>query len=508
MPRKFCFSLCILLFLGGSINFKSNAIYAQEKEHLLLDLDFDTNNFSRSSKPAMGIDGKGFDLTNSVGISQVEPLGTEWFSNNKDFSVAIWVKSDVISKDTTIILSNADFSHAEMGIYGKRRIKKGFTLFNSNGTWGWNIGNGRSHYNYEPLVVDQPTADGQWHQLVFTHNADRKEVRLYYDGINRATLSIGDLKDQDFTSQSVMRIGQGEKVNTYPSFKGIVDEIQVWKTTLSKDQVRESFSKYVESKKEPEIVNNLLTVLNWNIWHGGTHFLKDKDGFDGVERIVEMIEKSDADIVLMQETYGAGSIISSSLGFYYYEASSAIGAVWGANLSIMSRFPIEEVYMIEEASNYGKNYAFNNCGAKIKLSQDKEVIVFSNWYNGNKPEDLARALKSWETLVKNSDQTPIIWAGDFNSTSHLDDGVGKSGHSRLMTESGFVDTYRELYADVKKYPSLTSPSNRSRIDYIYYKGSKLKVEQAGALIKDFKGKFGNQGYPSDHLGITATFKIK
>ena len=148
---------------------------------------------------------------------------------------------------------------------------------------------------------------------------------------------------------------------------------------------------------EPELKSETLTVVNWNIWHGGTHYTKEKDGFDGIERTIELIQKSGADIVLMQETYGAGSRISSGLGFYYYEASSTIGAVWGANISVMSRFPIEDAYMIEEPSNYGLNYAFNNGGAKIRLSDELSVIAFSNWYNSKKWEDLEGALKHGRT---------------------------------------------------------------------------------------------------------------
>ncbi|MGW9685054.1 LamG-like jellyroll fold domain-containing protein [Flagellimonas sp. 2504JD1-5] len=513
MKKHQFFIYSILVFLTGSIQLIPNSVYAQEKKDRLLYLDFEKSTFTESGdsiieqKYVKGISGRGLDLFNSDSGVKLKKLDAGWFNNQKDFSIILWVKSDVISKDTAIVLSNADFKKEDMGIYGKRRINNGFTLYSTNGSWGWNLGNGKSHYNYEPLVIDQPVADGKWHQIGITHDADHKEVRLFYDGVNRATLSIGDLLDQDFASQNPLQIGNNRSIDGYNSFPGVVDEVQIWGKTLSREQVKNLYSRYLKNVMEPEIQNDILTVLNWNIWHGGTHFLKDRDGFDGVERIIELIKRSNADIVLMQETYGAGSRISSSLGYYYYEASSSIGAVWGANLSIMSRFPMEEVYMIEEASNYGKNYAFNNGGAKIRLSANKSVVVFSNWYNGNKPEDLEGALKKWETLVKKAGSTPMIWAGDFNSISHLDDGMGKSGHSKLMTKAGFTDAYRELYPDSVEYASLTSPSGQSRIDFIYYKGTKLKLIEAGMLIKDFQGKFKHSGYPSDHLGITAKFKV-
>ncbi len=487
-------------------------VNAQKKDHQLLSLSFernDSNNLddlSSELKYKKGIQGQGLDLSNSKAMPSLKDLGLDWFSNSKDFSVSVWVKSAEIMADTAIILSNANFRKKDMGIYKKRRINPGFTLYCSHGAWGWNIGNGNAHYNYEPVVQDQPIADNRWHQIVFTYNASRKEVRLFYDGINRAVLSIGDLSNKDFTSNLPLMIGNDAGKSDYKPFQGIIDQLQVSKVTLSPEQVKKAFKKHGKIKKEPEMINDILTVLNWNIWHGGSHFLKERDGFDGVERIIEMIKKSGADIVMMQETYGSGSKISSNLGYYYYEASSTIGAVWGANISVMSRFPIEDVYMIEERSNYGKNYAFNNGGAKIGLSKHKKIIVFSNWYNGRKPEDLDGALKAWGELVDDADNIPIVWAGDFNSVSHLDDGVGKSGHSRLMTNAGFKDSYRELYPDAKIYPCYSAPRNEDKIDFIYYKGDRLKLIEAGKIIENFKGK-NTPEYPSDHLGLTSKFKF-
>lgn len=498
---SFHFMLTVLIF------FVCCRVNAQVKEDVLF-LNFENDNFSNTKLLYdKGINGQGLDLENSEStLGLIKEVSTDWFSNSKDFSISIWVKSKKSTLDTTLILSNTDFRKKAMGIYNKRRINKGFALYSCNGTWGWNIGNGSAHYNYEPVINDQPIADNKWHQLVFTYNATYKEVRLYYDGINKAVLSIGDLKNKDFSSDLPLIIGKNDHIIAYKSFPGIVDELQILNIALTQDQVKEAFKKYAKLKKEPELKGDTFTILNWNIWHGGSHFLKKRDGFDGVARIIKMIKKSESDIILMQETYGAGSKISSSLGYYYYEASSTIGAVWGANISVMSRFPIQDVYMLEEPSNYGKNYAFNSGGAKIKLSNKREVIVFSNWYNGNKPEDLEGALTGWKQLVDNTDKTPIIWAGDFNSVSHLDDGIGESGHSKLMTNAGFTDSFRELFPDAKKYPCFTAPRNKDKIDFIYYKGHTLKLIHAGKIIENFKGK-NTPGYPSDHLGLTSKFKL-
>ncbi len=487
-----------------------------ESKNLILSFDFEEQSdspFSDNSSIhpiySSGIDGRCLDMGRSTLLSGLRYTDTTWFSNNKDFSVSVWVKAIKKSLDTTVIISNSDFRKEDAGIYGKRRTNNGFTLYSYNGAWGWNIGNGLLHYLYEPISQDQPIADNEWHQIVFTYNSTLKEVRLFYDGINKAVIHTGDLDERNFISDLPLRIGGDELVSpSYRSFNGMIDEFQVWGSTLSPKYIRKEFEKYSKFSDEPELETDYLTIVNWNIWHGGTHFTKDKDGFDGIDRITELIRNAGADIVLMQETYGAGSRISSSLGYYYYEAGSTIGAVWGANLSVMSRFPIENAYMVEERSNYGNNFAFNNGGIKIRLSKHKSVIAFSNWYNGRKPEDLEAALKSWSGLITAADTIPIIFGGDFNSISHLDDGLGKSGHSKLMIEAGFSDSYRQIHPDKTKYPGYSNGGSSARIDYIYYIGKGLELHEAGPIVPNFKGKESRTpGYPSDHLGIVAKFKV-
>lgn len=435
---------------------------------------------------------------------------TSLFSASKDFTLSLWLKSDIIIPDTCIVISNSDFELVNAGIYGMRRYTEGITLFSCNGGWGWNIGNGRVHCLYDPMPNDQALSDGLWHHLALTHNAEAKEIRIFYDGINKSILKIGDMSERDFYSGLRLRLGESNNAaSRCSSFPGIVDKLNIWSSTLSSDKIKELYSDYGNMQAEPEMLTDTLTIMNWNIWHGGTHFTLEKDSFDGIERIAELIKESGADIVLMQETYGAGPEISSRLGYYYFEASSTIGAVWGANLSVMSRYPFEKAFMVEERSNYGNNYAFNNGGVKIRLSENRSVIAFSNWYNGRKPEDLAGALNAWKGLIENSDNIPVIFGGDYNSVSHLDDGIGKSGHSKLMTEAGFTDSFRKIYPDPEKNPGYSGPGGYDRIDYIYYIGDNLELIDFKPLINGFRGREAlHPGYPSDHLGIITKFQIK
>jgi exonuclease III len=505
--RMLC--LCVLAIFTISHSPNVNGQEHDIKGTLLLSISFDeVAASSYTDAHAEGIKGNGLDLKNCNDIPKLPDIGLDQFSGSEDFSVSVWVKSSGNASEPGVILSNADFSKKPMGIYGRRKISNGFTLYSQNGSWGWNIGNGRLHYNYEPIAADQAVNDNKWHNLVFSYNAVKKEARLFYDGINRAIFSVGDLEGQDFLSDLPLRLGGDNDVSAGDrTFSGVIDELQIWGCAITPEAVKELYSEYCTVAVEPELTTDEFTVVNWNIWHGGTHFTKEKDGFDGIERTVGLIQRAGADIVLMQETYGAGSKISSSLGYYYYEACSTIGAVWGANLSVMSRYPMEDAFMVEKRTNYGKNAAFNNGGVIVRLAKGKKVAAFSNWYNRAKPQDLDLVLKAWSSINENADTVPVIYGGDYNSASHLDDGIGKSGHSKLMADAGFIDSFRQLHPDVKKYPGGSiGSSGKDRIDYIYYKGTKLNAIKTDPIVSHFKGSGRRTpGYPSDHLGGVTRF---
>lgn len=128
-----------------------------------------------------------------------------------------------------------------------------------------------------------------------------------------------------------------------------------------------------------------------------------------------------------------------------------------------------------------------NGGALIALDEDQDIVVFSNWYSRSRTGELVTTLGHWSALIENTDAVPVVWGGDFNSSSHLD-GETETEHSLLMTDVGFVDAFREL-----------NESER-RIDYLYYKGAGLRVVHADMLRSEDLDR-----YPSDHPIVLARF---
>jgi hypothetical protein len=287
--------------------------------------------------------------------------------------------------------------------------------------------------------------------------------------------------------------------------------------------------------------NLQIKVLEWNIWHGG----HDKSlPADGRPSIIEVIKTSEADVVLMIETYGSAPIISDSTDLDYHLISD--------NLSIYSRFPITKRLEFPDSIS-----TFNFGGVEILAFDSIPVLVFDTWLHylpdtrlapthlpedsilawenrGSRDNEIFKIINTIQKYLNNSENVPVILGGDLNSHSHLDwteatkDTFSHAGAvvnwtvSSALTNAGLTDSYREINPDPLKNTGETWISVRNsegileytlhdRIDYIYYKGSKLKTVNSESFTQT-PGKvlnFRNRKimYPSDHGFILTTFEM-
>ncbi len=261
-----------------------------------------------------------------------------------------------------------------------------------------------------------------------------------------------------------------------------------------------------------------LSVMAWNIWHGG----REDGETQGPQRVIEVIRESGVDIVAMQETYGSGELISKELGFNFKPR--------GTNVSIHSRYPVVEDISVFEA--------FKVVGALIELPDKQRVAFYSIWLPYNKeiwadgtrdtanPEDMKSACQaSCDDLIKIRNQiterladqkysgVPVIIAGDFNSMSSLDyrscfkDQFGVAidwATSHILLDAGFRDSYRELNPEVNRIDDRTwtprfPKQEQDRIDFVYYRGNSLNAIES-KVIDAHAEKF-----PSDHAALVTRF---
>jgi PKD repeat protein len=284
----------------------------------------------------------------------------------------------------------------------------------------------------------------------------------------------------------------------------------------------------IPQKANPQV----LKVLQANVWHALKGLSQQKEG---VKRMLGVIRASKADIVTLQETYGVGPTLRDSLGWYYYEPSS------GSNLSILSRYPIVEIYP-------PRNNAFNSIGVKVNIPEiDQQVNVFNwwlpywgadytllqwsetttaqDWIDGDNstamPVLQSNLSKDVDYYV--TDNNPTIIAGDFNSCSHLDftQAAASAGlHngwvvdfpvSKKMIEAGYIDSYREANPNEVTHPGGTWAAiyqlcHDFRIDYIYYKSPLGNMVCSHSRTFDENTDIGTQ-WPSDHAAVLSTFVL-
>ncbi len=476
-------------------------------------------------------------ITSSVGIAcgEIRPIETpteipiqEGTDLAESFTLRMCVRMSATPQELPALATNKNWEGGEIldyttnnsyGIGRESGAEAGFAIsVLPDGAWTWNAGDGNSRIDHRPEARDQGIADGQWHEVGFAIDRSRGVAHLYHDG-RRVALhdlhGVGSLR----SNRATVQIGS-------ESAEFEVGAVRLESGVLSRDEVEQDFIEIFGEERRPGQLptwdGQPLRVLAWNIWHGGRR--KGRD--EGVQRVVEVIEESGVDIVLMQETYGSGPRISGRIGFDYFLRSS--------NLSVMSRYPIVDVHRLSNGFRFG--------GVTVELRPGVQVQAYSIWLNylpsieqqleaGATGAELAAAdaetrgsemIGVLEELLPHLEVTPgipVIMGGDFNSGSHLDwtaaaaslpNHVGRVvawPAGIAMQEAGFVDVFRSAHPDPVQDPGLTwSPefvdSHQDRIDYVYVLGDRWHVEDGMVLTEH------PDGWPSDHAAVLAILRLE
>lgn len=469
-----------------------------------------------------GIKGKALDLTSDTPLRIPLALDeNETLDYSKSFALDLWVKTKTGAPQGTPIASNKkNKDHKGAGwILGTAR----------SGAWYFNLSDGENSYDYEPTAERQAINDGNWHHLAVSVDMEKQELWLYFDGRNVAIYNIAGLKNGNSKLKTV--IGGSDEYNDWGSrrewtaFNGLIDEVRIQNKTISAKEVETNFSNLKPSATQAKIIpSEKLKIQVWNIWHGGRRMGEHV----GVERTIDVLKKNNADIIGLIETYGSGAIIADSLGYYFYLISS--------NLSIMSRYPIENTIKVFKP--------FFSGGALLDMGNNNKLAFFDIWLNYspdecelfkgesvipdflNKEKETRQAeINSILTEIKsysdNSGKVPVIMVGDYNCGSHLDwTEVNKKQHfdltidwqvSRSMINADYKDSFREMNPDPLKDPGFTwsplinhvSPNQncvRDRIDFIYYKGNLTPYRSR--VIEDHP-----VFWPSDHASVLTWFYL-
>lgn len=294
---------------------------------------------------------------------------------------------------------------------------------------------------------------------------------------------------------------------------------------------------------------NIFRIMTFNVCHAGATVE------NGLAKIAKHILAVNPDIVPLQEIDDKNTV----------QLLQLLGRKWkrcNSRRLFLGKY-LDTVIITKHAilEDYEPVDGFFNCGCRILINRNSftnisvivwnvhlfylqygpykicheqnipDKIIFRSEYK-YRVSKMHTLLSIMENSLKNADKVPVIVAGDFNSPSHLDWTAATSyvhcnrsfqwPVTRMMDRKQFVDSFRQFNPSPLQYPGNTwSPvvkfneeDNRKfepqdRIDYLYYKSSRLKVAASVTYvgIKNFSTIPNNRwnDWPSDHAALISDF---
>ncbi|CAI6332954.1 unnamed protein product [Periconia digitata] len=254
---------------------------------------------------------------------------------------------------------------------------------------------------------------------------------------------------------------------------------------------------------------NEVQIMSYNLWYGGSKVN------DYHNKQVKFIADSGADIIGLQEaSQGAAKRLGEALGWNYHHPDPEDTS------AILSRHPIVKRHPKPMTRATGVTIHVNG-------TSDQAINFFSTHttaypygpyefcFEGKdnaavletektRADEISSVLSATSPLRSAADKSPFVLVGDFNAPSHLDyTPATSSSHcgavftwptSKLCTDAGLVDSFREAHPDPAATPGNTwSPVEKhnedegkdepqDRIDFVYHKGG-LKVLRSETLVK-------------------------
>jgi concanavalin A-like lectin/glucanase superfamily protein/PEP-CTERM motif-containing protein/calcineurin-like phosphoesterase family protein len=167
-----------------------------------------------------------FTGTNGEGVNAGDIEMGAW----TDLSIAAWVKTD-----NDDILGHRVVSKDQVGATGNFILWE--NVVGSDNAWMFQIADSSNNW-YKAIWVTDSLNDGEWHHLVGVVDNAADRVRLYVDGVQRAsvawtaaTLSDGDNEEIAIGSDSDFDNG------TNHAFDGSIDDAQIYSYALSTAQI-------------------------------------------------------------------------------------------------------------------------------------------------------------------------------------------------------------------------------------------------------------------------------
>jgi endonuclease/exonuclease/phosphatase family metal-dependent hydrolase len=296
----------------------------------------------------------------------------------------------------------------------------------------------------------------------------------------------------------------------------------------------------LSESSEAETMPETVRVMTFNLWHGGDA------GKQPLDRTVEVIKQSRADMVGLQETAGIApegeprpdraAEIARRLGWNYVDQGERTGVIsrceivgttprkWGVKLAIPSG---RQVYLFNVHFAHAPYQPYQLLNIPYEnapfLKTAGQAVAAAR---AARDEQVRRCLA--EVSAAAAEGLPMFLTGDFNEPSHRDWTAAaveaklcplcvEWPSTKAVEAAGFVDAFRSVYPDPVKNPGrtwtpttqLTDPKDRhDRIDFVFVHGADATVKSI-EIVGEAPG-FADvvlQPYPSDHRAVVAEIEL-
>lgn len=282
-----------------------------------------------------------------------------------------------------------------------------------------------------------------------------------------------------------------------------------------------------------------LRVMTFNVWHGGDA------GGQPLSQTVEVIRRSQADIVGIQESHGQevngvrpdhGAKIAEQLGWHFLGQED--------RRCIVSRFPIDRAtagkWGVEIEYRSGHKLTFFNVHFAASPYQPYQLLEIPygdypfittesqaiEWANKGRGDQVSSLVKEMQGPVSRGG--PVVLTGDFNEPSCLDwtEKSRKAGlcpvavdypATRRVIDVGMKDTWRSVHKDEVREPGFTwTPVTRpddpadhhDRIDFVFAAGTHVRVTASEVMGEASESAdLVVTPWPSDHRAVVTTLTI-
>jgi exodeoxyribonuclease-3 len=241
-----------------------------------------------------------------------------------------------------------------------------------------------------------------------------------------------------------------------------------------------------------------VRILTQNIQWGGEPKAPGSDGEPRLERLVGLLAKMDADLLVLTE-FKSGELADelkvhlAKVGYLHFKYH--IQAPFKLGTAIAARRPIKVIELPVPSTV--------DSWRSIGVSVDG-IDVFGFYFPLNEAKE-----QYWDWLIANAEKLrdhDVILAGDFNTGKIRIDEAGETfdcqDKHEALEKLGFVDTWRASYPKGRDYTWYSSSGNGFRLDYIW--ASPSLAPHIQHLWHDHEARLTQA---SDHSAVLADISI-